>query len=137
MDHPSQPAGIWTGDGAITVVIADDDRMFSSALEEVILSTPQLRLVGIASHAGEAIILTKRHRPDVVVLDVRMPGSGVEAARQIFRCSPQTTIIALSAYEDHDTVASMTGAGACQYLVKGRVSGDDVVLAIRRAARRV
>jgi DNA-binding NarL/FixJ family response regulator len=52
------------------------------------------------------------------------------------RCSPGTRIIALSAYEDRDSVASMTGAGALQYLVKGRVTSDDVVLAIRQAAGR-
>jgi DNA-binding NarL/FixJ family response regulator len=72
----------------------------------------------------------------VVVLDVRMPGGGVQAALEITRRSPGTRIIALSAYEDRDTVNSMAAAGAREHLVKGRVTGDDVVLAIRQAAGR-
>jgi DNA-binding NarL/FixJ family response regulator len=132
----SDSASISSADTVITVVVADDDRTFSAALQEVIVTTPQLRLVGLACDATEAVALAERHRPDVVVLDVRMPGGGVEAARELRRRSPATSIIALSAYEDRDNVASMAGAGAHQYLVKGRVTSDDVVRAIREAARR-
>jgi DNA-binding NarL/FixJ family response regulator len=117
-------------------VVADDDRTFSAALQEVIVTAPQLRLVGLAGDAMEAVTLAERHRPDVVVLDVRMPGGGVEAAREMRRRSPATSIIALSAYEDRDNVASMAGAGAHEYLVKCRVTSDDVVRAIRQAAGR-
>ena len=132
----SQAVSLSSGDGVITVVLADDDRTFSAALQEVIVTTPELRLVGLAGDAAEAVALAERHRPDVAVLDVRMPGGGVEAAREVRRRSPATSIIALSAYEDRDNVASMAGAGAREYLVKGRVTSDDVVLAIREAAGR-
>ena len=132
----SQAASLSSGDSVITVVVADDDRIFSAALQEVIVTAPQLRLVGLAGDATEAVALAKLHRPDVAVLDVRMPGGGVEAARQMRRWSPATSIIALSAYEDRDNVASMVGAGAQAYLVKGRVTSDDVVRAIRQAAGR-
>jgi DNA-binding NarL/FixJ family response regulator len=132
----SHSASISSRDSVITVVVADDDRTFRAALQEVIVTAPQLRLVGLAGDATEAVALAERHRPDVVVLDVRMPGGGVEAAREMRRCSPATSIIALSAYEDRDNVASMVGAGAQAYLVKGRVTSDDVVRAIRQAAGR-
>ena len=132
----SHSAPIRSGDSVITVVVADDDRTFSAALREVIVTAPQLRLVGLAGDAIEAVALAERHRPDVVVLDVRMPGGGVEAAREVRRRSPATSIIALSAYEDRDNVASMAGAGASEYLVKGRVTSDDVVRAIKEAAGR-
>jgi len=132
----SNSVSISSGDSVITVVVADDDRTFSAALQEVIVTTPQLRLVGLAGDATEAVALAERHRPDVVVLDVRMPGGGVEAAREVRRRSPATSVIALSAYEDRDNVASMAGAGAREYLVKGRVTSDDVVRAIREAAGR-
>jgi DNA-binding NarL/FixJ family response regulator len=132
----SHTASISSGDSVITVVVADDDRTFSAALQEVIVTAPQLRLVGLAGDAIEAVALAERHRPDVVVLDVRMPGGGVEAAREVRRRSPATSIIALSAYEDRENVASMAGAGADAYLVKGRVTCDDVVRAIREAAGR-
>jgi DNA-binding NarL/FixJ family response regulator len=132
----SHSASISSGDSVITVVVADDDRTFSAALQEVIVTAPQLRLVGLAGDATEAVALAERHRPDVVVLDVRMPGGGVEAAREVRRRSPATGIIALSAYEDRDNVASMAAAGAHEYLVKGRVTSDDVVRAIRQVAGR-
>ena len=132
----SQALSLSSEDSVITVVLADDDRVFSAALQEVIVTAPQLRLVGLAGDATEAVALAERHRPDVAVLDVRMPGGGVEAAREMRRCSPTTSIIALSAYEDRDNVASMVGAGAQAYLVKGRVTSDDVVRAIRQAAGR-
>src|ERR1700730_14860667 len=132
----SQAASLSSEDSVITVVLADDDRVFSAALQEVIVTAPQLRLVGLAGDATEAVALAERHRPNVAVLDVRMPGGGVEAAREMRRCSPATSIIALSAYEDRDNVASMVGAGAQAYLVKGRVTSDDVVRAIRQAAGR-
>src|SRR3982074_940015 len=120
----SHSGTISSGDSVITVVVADDDRTFSAALQEGIATYPQLRLVGLAGDATEAAALAERHRPDVVVLDVRMPGGGIEAAREVRRLSPATSIIALSAYEDRDNVASMIGAGAHQYLVKGRVTSD-------------
>jgi DNA-binding NarL/FixJ family response regulator len=132
----SHSASISSGESVITVVVADDDRTFSAALQEVIVTAPQLRLVGLAGDATEAVALVERHRPNVVVLDVRMPGGGVEATREVRRRSPATSIIALSAYEDRDNVASMAGAGAHKYLVKARVTCDDVVRAIRQAAGR-
>jgi DNA-binding NarL/FixJ family response regulator len=132
----SNSVSISSGDTVITVVLADDDRTFSAALQEVIVTAPQLRLVGLAGDATEALALVERHRPDVVVLDVRMPGGGVQAAREVRRRSPATSIIALSAYDDRDNVASMAGAGAQKYLVKARVTSDDVVRAIRQAAGR-
>jgi DNA-binding NarL/FixJ family response regulator len=133
----SQAASLSSEDSVIiTVVLADDDRTFSAALQEVIVTAPQLRLVGLAGDATEAVALAERHQPDVAVLDVRMPGGGVAAAREMRRRSPATSIIALSAYEDRDNVASMVGAGAQAYLVKGRVTSDDVVRAIRQAAGR-
>jgi DNA-binding NarL/FixJ family response regulator len=134
--EPSEAAGKSVGEGIISVVIADDDEMFGAALEEVIAAAPQLRLVGMAEDAAGAIALTERHHPDVAVLDVRMPGGGVEAAREISTRSPRTTIIGLSAYDDRDTVTSMAGAGARTHLVKAQVTGNDVVAAIRQAAGR-
>src|SRR4030081_2031577 len=115
----SHIARISSEDSVITVVVADDDRPFSAALQEVIVTAPQLRVVGLAGDATEAVALAERHRPDVAVLDVRMPGGGVEAAREMRRCSPTTSIIALSAYEDRENVASMVGAGAAAYFGKG------------------
>lgn len=134
--HASDATDASVEEGVISVAIADDDQMFCAALQEVIASSPQLRLVGVAEDAAGAIALAEQHRPDVAVLDVRMPGGGVQAAREIRRRSPRTSIIALSAYGDRDTVDSMVAAGAAEHLVKGRVTGDDLVTAIWQAAAR-
>src|SRR5581483_3017941 len=78
----------------------------------------------------EALALARARRPDVALVDVKMPGGGgVRAAREIIRVSPQTRVLALSAYEDRQTVLQMLAAGAVGYLVKG-TSPDEIVRAI-------
>ncbi len=112
-------------DGAVRVVIADDDPSIRSALSDLVATDPQLEVVGVAADANEAIALADRHHPDVAILDVRMPGGGgPHAAREIKRRSPQTRVIALSAYDDRTTVLDMVRAGATGYLVKGGQIGD-------------
>lgn len=117
----------------IRVLIADDEVEVRSALAELIGSEDQLELVGSAGDADEAAELARSLRPDVALVDVKMPGGGgPRAAREIVRLSPQTRILALSAYEDRKTVLQMLGAGADGYLVKGTGS-DEIVRAIKRA----
>jgi EAL domain-containing protein (putative c-di-GMP-specific phosphodiesterase class I) len=92
-----------------------------------------MELVGAASDADQAIGLAREHRPDVAVLDVKMPrGGGPRAARQIRAASPNTRMVALSAYGDRVAVVEMLKAGAIGYLLKG-TSADDIRQAIRRA----
>jgi len=103
-----------------TVLIADDDPLFRAALADVLSSEPELELVGAASDAGEAIELARCTHPDAAVIDVRMPGGGgAHAARGIIECSPQTRIVAHSAYADRSIVLDMLRAGATSYLLKG------------------
>ena len=84
--------------------------------------------------ADEAIELAGAMKPDVALVDVRMPGGGVEVVRGIKKCSPSTRVLALSAYDDQATVIKMMSAGAVGYLVKG-TSPTEIVEAVRRAAR--
>ena len=77
-------------------------------------------MVGAGEDADEAIALAEEHDPDVVVLDVRMPGGGgPRAAREILHRAPDTRILAFSAYDDSGTVAEMKRAGVVEYLLKG------------------
>ncbi len=122
----------------VTVVIADDDAEFSGALREVIESRPELKLVGSATDANGAVELCRARRPDVAVLDLRMPGGGgAAAARRLAAASRGTKVIALSAYRNPRSVRQMTRAGAVAYLVKGDHSSGEIVDAILRAARPV
>jgi EAL domain-containing protein (putative c-di-GMP-specific phosphodiesterase class I)/CheY-like chemotaxis protein len=119
----------------IRVLIADDEAEIRAALAELIGAEDGVSIVGTAGNADEAAALASSTVPDVALVDVKMPnGGGVRAAREIVRLSPRTRVLALSAYEDRETVLAMLGAGAVGYLVKG-TPPEDIVHAIARAAR--
>ena len=114
-------------DDVIRVFVADDEATVVDVLQALIATDHRLRFVGAAHDAEEAITGVLRERPDVVLLDVRMPGGGgVRAAREITRQCPATNIIALSAHEDTDTIVGMIGAGASGYVPKA--DGTDRIL---------
>ena len=122
-------------EASIRVLIADDEPEVRGALAELIGAEDGLRVVATAADPDEAAELAGTTAPDVALVDVRMPsGGGPRAAREILRASPRTRVLALSAYEDRETVLSMLGAGAVGYLVKG-TPAEDIVGAIGRAAR--
>jgi EAL domain-containing protein (putative c-di-GMP-specific phosphodiesterase class I)/ActR/RegA family two-component response regulator len=115
-------------------LIADDEPRLRGALADLIASEDSMRLVGSAGDADEAIALAEEIRPDVAIVDVKMPaGGGPRAARGIMEASPDTRVIALSAHEDRETVLEMLRAGAVSYLVKG-TTPDEIVRSIGRAA---
>jgi DNA-binding NarL/FixJ family response regulator len=122
------------GAGRIRVILADDEPGLLSALGELLGHVEDVDLVGTAADAEEAIGVAEARRPDVALVDVRMPGGGgPHAARGIARVSPSTRVIALSAYEDRANVLSMLRAGAVGYLVKG-APPDELVAGIRKVA---
>ena len=118
----------------IRVLIADDEPALRHAIAELIEGEEGIELAGCAADANEAAALAGEARPDVAIVDVRMPGGGPEAVRLIVDVSPNTRVLALSAYEDRTTVIAMLAAGAMGYLVKG-VAAEEIVEAIRRARR--
>jgi EAL domain-containing protein (putative c-di-GMP-specific phosphodiesterase class I)/CheY-like chemotaxis protein len=118
---------------AIRVLLAEDKVTFRRAMGDLISGEPTLELAGAAGDAQEAIDLAERIRPDVALVDVKMPaGGGPRATREIRRRSPNTRIIALSAYEDRGIVLEMLQAGAVGYLVKG-TAAEEIIQAIHRA----
>jgi DNA-binding NarL/FixJ family response regulator len=119
----------------VRVLVADDDALIRSALSELIEGRPGLALVGTAVDAESAIALAISSRPDVAVLDYRIPGGGVHAAREITRLCPGTAVLCLSAYGDPGTASKMLGAGAREFLVKGVSTNEDIVASILAAAR--
>jgi DNA-binding NarL/FixJ family response regulator len=119
---------------SVRVLVADDDAFMRASLAELINSHPELELVGAAHDAEEAIEIAAGSRPDVAMLDYRMPGGGVYAAREIRRLSPGTAVLGLSAYGDPGTEGQMLGAGAREFLVKGECTIDELVASILAAA---
>lgn len=116
----------------IRVVIADDDDMLRSLLVEVLETDGRFEVARTAASAPEAVEAVARARPDVALLDVRMPGGGVMAAQQIRdldlalgRGSSAGTgppvVVAISAHTGIAVVVSMLAAGATGYLAKGRL----------------
>jgi EAL domain-containing protein (putative c-di-GMP-specific phosphodiesterase class I)/CheY-like chemotaxis protein len=117
----------------IRVLVVDDEESVVDVLRALIGSDPSLEFVGAANDAERGIELAMLEQPDVVLLDVRMPGGGgIRAVREITkRCSP-TKVVALSAHEDPDTMIRMIGAGAGAYVPKSE-STDEILRAIHRS----
>lgn len=101
-------------------------------MKQLILSETSFELVGVAKNADEAIELACLHRPDVALIDFKMPaGGGPRAVREIGARSPETRVLALSAYGDDGSVDQMLRAGAAGYLVKG-ASVEEILEALDR-----
>jgi len=116
------------------VLVAEDDPAVRAALVGLIQAEPSFELVGEVSGAPAAVELAAKQRPDVAVIDVRMPGGGGAAAvRGIKRKSPHTRMLAFSAADDRETVLEMLEAGVVGYLVKGS-SIESIVDSIEQAA---
>jgi DNA-binding NarL/FixJ family response regulator/EAL domain-containing protein (putative c-di-GMP-specific phosphodiesterase class I) len=120
----------------IRVLVVDDEESVVDVLRSLIGSDPALRMVGAAHDAEAGIALAVEERPDVVLMDVRMPGGGgLRAVREITKRYPEANVVALSAHEDEDTRIRMIGAGARDYVPKSE-STDAILEAIHRSVRR-
>lgn len=118
-----------------SILIADDEPTVLRVLEKVFSADPSFQVVATARDADEAVRLADEHRPDLALLDVRMPGGGGErCARDILLLAPETRILALSAYDDRGTVVQMLRAGAIGYVVKG-ASVSEILETVRRVTR--
>ncbi len=134
--QPADPPGAAKeAEAPVRVLIAEDERRLRQALEAVITSHEGLVVVGTAGDAEAAIDLSRRLQPDVVLMDVRMPGGGgIRAAREILRRCPGTRIVGFSAYADAGTVAHMLRAGAVTFVAK-EASLQELVRVLRGVGR--
>ncbi|MGY0059019.1 response regulator transcription factor [Streptomyces sp. LZ34] len=118
----------------IRVVLADDQPLVRAALRMVITDIPDLEVVGEAEDGAEAVRLTGELTPDVVVMDIRMPGmDGIEATRLITTGSGPTRVVVLTTFDDDDYVYGALRAGASGFLVKD-MALDDILAAVRVVA---
>jgi response regulator NasT len=108
----------------ITCLIVDDHEVVREGLRLSLSRSENIRVVGEASDGQAAVTLAKRRKPNVVILDVRMPGlDGIEAARRITASRP-VPVILLTAYDDRSLVERAIGAGVFAYLVKPFAESD-------------
>jgi DNA-binding NarL/FixJ family response regulator len=109
------------------VVIADDHPVFRGGLRALLGTDPDLEVVGEASTGTEAVELAEAAQPDVVVMDLHMPGlDGVAATREIVRVSPHVAVLVLTMFDDDDSVFAAMRAGARGYVLKGANQADVV-----------
>jgi DNA-binding NarL/FixJ family response regulator len=114
----------------LRILLADDHPVFRKGLRALLTSLPQATVVGEAADGEQAIRLAAEQEPDVVVMDLNMPGvGGVEATRRILKARPGTGVLVLTMLEDDDSVFAAMRAGARGYLVKGSDT-DEVIRAI-------
>ncbi|MFL6106048.1 MAG: response regulator [Marmoricola sp.] len=117
-----------------TVVLADDHPIVRQGIRAVLDGVEDLELVGEAENGTEAVRLCVELRPDVVLMDLQMPGlHGIDATREVRKGSPGTAVLVLTMYDDDETVFAAVSAGAAGYLLKG-ADGADIVAAMRAAA---
>jgi DNA-binding NarL/FixJ family response regulator len=104
---------------SIRIVLADDHRILREGLRSLLAQQPDITVVGEASDGNAVVALARQLRPDLIIMDVVMPGTdGVTATRQIRAQCPETKVIALSMHSDRRFVSEMVRAGALGYLVK-------------------
>jgi DNA-binding NarL/FixJ family response regulator len=118
----------------IKVVLADDHPIFRDGLVQSLEETDAFEVVGVGGSAQEAVDLVEQHHPDLVVLDVSMPGSGLNAVKKIAIMPDAPKISMLTVSEDDSDVASALQAGALGYVLKG-VSAEELRQALASIAR--
>lgn len=108
-----------------SILIADDEPAFRSGLRALLKSADELALVGDAETGSEAIRLAAELQPDIILMDINMPGvNGIEATRRILNTSPHIGILILTMFEDDDSVFAAMRAGARGYLLKGTLKAE-------------
>jgi DNA-binding NarL/FixJ family response regulator len=119
---------------SIRVLIADDHPLFRDGLSALVDEGPDTELAGAATTGTEAVDLAIATQPDVVVMDLHMPGlNGIEATRRIVADSPHIAVLVLTMFDDDDSIFSALRAGARGYLLKG-ADQEQIRAAIRAAA---
>jgi DNA-binding NarL/FixJ family response regulator len=118
----------------LRILIAEDSAPFREGLHNLLQSVDSLEVVGEATSGQEAIQLARELQPDIVLMDVQMPGlNGIEATRQIVYTSPHISILMLTMFEDDESVFAALRAGARGYLLKGALKAE-IVRAIQGVA---
>ncbi len=127
---PSEPIAP-TAVAKATVLLVDDHALLRTGVANIINQEPDLQVIAEAGNGLEAVVAFERYRPDVTLLDLRMPVmEGVEAVRQIRERDPRARVIVLTTYDTDDEIARALKAGAKAYVLKD-ISADQLIGCIR------
>ena len=123
--------GVGVAVARVRVLVVDDHALLRRGVANIINQEPDLCVVAEAGSGAEAVAAYERHRPDVVLLDLRMPHmEGVEVVRRIRQLDPHARVVVLTTYDTDDEIARALQAGAKAYVLKD-ISADDLVSCIR------
>jgi DNA-binding NarL/FixJ family response regulator len=121
--------------GTIRILLADDHTMFRQGLKEMLSTDEEMLVVGEAENGSVAAALAAKENPDVVILDVEMPGiSAAQTLEALLALSPAPRVLIVSMYDSPRLVRDLLGRGASGYLVKS-ASLEELLTAVRRAAK--
>jgi DNA-binding NarL/FixJ family response regulator len=116
---------------SLRIVIADDHPFFRRGIRNLLSTLPETEIIGEAGTGDEVILLAAELQPDVIIMDLKMPGmSGIEATRQITQTSPHIGVLVVTMFEDDHSVFAAMRAGARGYLLKD-TDEDEMLRAIR------
>lgn len=121
--------------GALRVLLADDHPFFRDGMRMFLETAPDIAVVGEAATGDEAVAQATALAPDVVLMDIKMPGlSGIEATRRILTADPGVRVLVVTMFDDDATVFTAMRAGARGYVLKDAAK-DDVLAALRAVGR--
>ena len=118
----------------ITVLLADDEPLVRQGLRTILESEPDIVVVGEAGHGAEALAETRRHHPDIVCMDVRMPGiDGIRATEHVLALPDPPRVLVVTTFDSDDYVFAALRAGASGFILK-RARADAIITAVRTVA---
>jgi DNA-binding NarL/FixJ family response regulator len=110
---------------SVKVLIADDHRLFAEALRAILSADERIEVVGLAASGDDAVAQAGNLEPDVVLMDISMPGlNGVEATRQILDDRPDARVLMVTGSDAQEDVDAARGAGAAGYVTKDRIAAE-------------
>lgn len=116
---------------SIKILIADDHKLMREGLRSLLDSQPDMKVIAEAGNGLDAIDATQLHKPDIVIMDINMPGlNGIDATKQLLKFNPDVKVLGLSVHCDQQFVIEMLNSGASGYLLKD-CALDELALAIR------
>jgi DNA-binding NarL/FixJ family response regulator len=118
----------------VRVLLVDDHRLVTDMLSDALADSADVEVIGIGTNGAEGVDLARRHRPDVILMDVEMDEmNGIAATREIVQTLPGVKVVMLTANADQATILDAMESGAVGYLTKDKALIDDVVDAVTRA----
>lgn len=120
---------------SLNIVLVDDHEVVRLGLKSLLARNTQFKVVAEAGNASEALDRVARYKPDVVVMDIRLPGkNGIEATREIVQQHPHTKVIMLTSYAEDELLFDAIAAGASGYVLK-QIGSNELVTALEKIGR--